>query len=188
MSTVSKPTTNRTKIYTYADYLTWDDSERWELIDGVPYLMAGPTPEHQKILGELFFHLRQHLRDRSCTPYMAPLDLTFEKDELTMTVVQPDVFVMCGEYGHDKGIVGVPVLVIEIISPSTATNDTIRKLNLYQQVGVQEYWIVEPATQIVHVYLRNGSDLRWTREYHPGNMLSPSMFPELMIPISTVFE
>ncbi len=187
MSAVSKPTTNRTKTYTYADYLTWSGPERWEVIDGVPYLMASPTPEHQQILGELFFHLRQYLHGRLCTPYMAPLDLTFENNDLTTTVVQPDLFVMCGDYGHDQRIVGVPVLVIEIISPSTAANDTIRKLNLYQRVGVQEYWIVEPEAKILNVYLHDGSILRWTTEYHPGDMLSPSMFPELTIPMGTLF-
>ncbi len=109
---MSKPKMDQTKTYTYEDYLTWDESERWELIDGVPYLMASPTPVHQLIIGEFFFQFRGYLDDKPCIPYFSPLDLTFEENEETNTVVQPDLFVMCGEYGRDKRIVGIPVLVV----------------------------------------------------------------------------
>lgn len=184
---MSKPKMDQTETYTYEDYLTWDESERWELIDGVPYLMASPTPAHQLIIGELFFQFRGYLDDKSCTPYLSPLDLTFEENEETNTVVQPDLFVMCGEYGRDKRIVGIPVLVVEILSSSTAANDFVRKLNLYQRVGVQEYWIVSPDERVVNVYLHDGAALHWTAEYNPSDKLSPTMFPDLMIDLSAVF-
>ena len=156
--------------YTYLDYTTWDGSERWELIEGVPHMMASPTPEHQHILGELFFQFRGSLRNGSCTPYIAPLDVTFEQSDLTNTVVQPDLFVMCGEYGHDKRIIGVPDLVVEILSPSTAADDLVRKMNLYQRVGVQEYWVIEPdkksstciyAMAIYYAGLQNINQVIW---------------------------
>ncbi|MCY0899374.1 MAG: Uma2 family endonuclease [Firmicutes bacterium] len=182
-----KPTTNRRQSYTYRDYVTWDGPERWELIAGIPYLMASPTPEHQRILGELFVLVHQALAGTACTPYMAPLDLTFDTDDRTDTVVQPDLFVMCGTWDREKRIVGVPSLVIEIISPTTATNDTIRKLNLYQRVGVPEYWIVEPDVQILNVYLHDGALLRWTADYHPGDQVRSTTFPNLLIPMDALF-
>lgn len=188
MGAMSKPKTDRTETYTYADYLTWDGPERWELIDGVPYMMASPTPAHQHTLGQLFIEIGGYLRNKPCTAYVAPLDVTFEKDEDTKVVVQPDLFVMCGNSEHDKRIIGVPILVIEVLSPTTAANDLVRKMNLYQRVGVQEYWIVEPDEKIVNVYLYADETLRWTAEYKPGNVLSPKMFPELVIDINIVFS
>lgn len=184
---MSQPITNRTQTYTYREYVTWDGPERWELIDGLPYLMASPTPEHQRILGELFVHFHQPVRSRGCSAYMAPLDLTFDADDSTRTVVQPDLFIMCGDYLREKRIVGTPLLVAEIISPSTATNDTIRKVMLYQRVGVQEYWIVEPDIQILNVCLHDGAFLRWVADYRPGDSVRPSMFAELVVPLATVF-
>lgn len=182
-----KPTTNRTQSYTYQDYVTWDGPERWELIAGMPYLMANPTPEHQRILGELFVQVHEALAGTGCTVYMAPLDLTFDSDDRTDTVVQPDMFVMCGTWGQEKRIVGVPSLVVEIISPSTATNDTIRKLNLYQRVGVPEYWIVEPDARILNVYLHDGSFLRWTTDYHPGDQVRSTALPQLVVTVESLF-
>ncbi len=184
---MTQPDGHRNGTYSYLDYTTWDGPERWELIEGVPYMMASPTPEHQQILGELFFQFRGGLRDGSCTPYIAPLDVTFEHSDLTNTVVQPDLFVMCGDYIREKRIIGVPALVVEILSPSTAADDLVRKMNLYQRVGVQEYWVVEPDKKIINVYLREGNFLRWTTEHKPGDMVSSTISKELLIDVSAVF-
>ncbi|MCL6445288.1 MAG: Uma2 family endonuclease [Alicyclobacillus sp.] len=182
-----KPKRDRSETYTYKDYLTWDGPERWELIDGTPYMLASPTHEHQLVLGQLHIEIGQYLRDKDCDVYIAPMDLCFEESFDTKHVVQPDMFVMCGKYGRDKRIVGVPVLVIEVLSPSTAAQDLIRKLNLYQRVKVQEYWIVEPDEKIINVYLHDGTTLRWTAEYKPGDKLNPTMFSDLEIDVSVIF-
>ncbi len=118
---------------------------------------------------------------------MASLDLTFDVDDRTRTVVQPDLFIMCGDSLRENRIVGTPLLVVEIISPSTATNDTIRKVLLYQRSGVQEYWIVEPDIQILNVYLHDGALVRWVADYRPRDSVRPSMFPELVVPLNAVF-
>ena len=182
-----KPKMDRTETYTYEDYLTWDGPEQWELIDGVPFLMASPVPAHQTILLNLASTFHTHLQGKSCTPYISPLDVTFEENDQTKSIVQPDFFVMCGKYGNDKRIVGVPVLIVEILSPSTAGNDFVRKLNLYQRFGVQEYWVIEPDEKIINVYLHDGQMLRWTAEYKPGQRYVPSMFFDLMIDVSGIF-
>ncbi|CAB3392880.1 Uma2 family endonuclease [Kyrpidia spormannii] len=145
---MSKPGLHDQVPYTYADYVQWEESERWELLDGVPFMMASPTPEHQEILLRLASAFHTHLSGSRCTPHVGPLDLTFEEDDQTRTVVQPDLFVMCGTYGRSQRIVGIPVLVIEILSPSTASIDFVRKMNIYQRVGVEEYWIVDPALKL----------------------------------------
>ena len=186
---VSKPNRDGTNTYTYQDYLTWEGPERWELIDGMPYLMTSPLPSHQQILLALASAFHAFFQNRPCTPYIAPLDLTFEASEDTKKVVQPDLFVMCGEYGREKRIVGVPTLIVEILSPSTAKHDLIRKLNLYQKVGVKEYWIVDPEEQTINVYLHDGMGFRLMEsEYKAGDRLCATVFPELEIEVREVFE
>ena len=187
-SEMSSPQTDRSQLYTYADYLTWDQGERWELIGGVAYLMTSPLQEHQAALAQLSAEFVMYLREKPCQAYIAPMDLTFEAESSTKEVVQPDLFVMCGEYRRDKRIVGVPRLAVEILSPSSASHDFVRKMRLYQRVGVLEYWIVDPAARVVHVYKREGDRLEWHSEHQRGDTLSPSMFPDLSIAVSVMFE
>lgn len=188
MSILSKSMARGNTPYTYADYVQWDETERWELIDGVPFMMASPTPEHQEILLRLASAFHTHLSGGPCTPYVAPLDLTFEEDERTTTVVQPDLFVMCGTYGRSIRIVGIPVLVTEILSPSTASIDFVRKMNLYQRVGVEEYWIVDPQLSAIYVYRHDGTRLAFSDEYGIHSTLSPVRFPDLSIEVRTLFD
>ncbi len=182
-----KPERDRSTRYTYADYVTWEGPERWELVDGVPYLMASPSAQHQQIVLQLGAELAMHLRGKDCRAFIAPMDLCFEESVKTPHVVQPDLFVMCGSYRQEQRIVGVPVLVVEVLSPSTAAQDLIRKLNLYQRMKVREYWIVEPDERIVNVYLHDGTALKWTAEYRPGDAVAPSMFPDLRMDVETIF-
>ena len=146
---MSQHTSHHISPYTYRDYRTWDDADRWELLEGVPYLMASPTPAHQTVLLNMASVFHTVLQGRDCQPFVAPLDVTCETDDDTLTVVQPDVFIMYGTYDREQRIIGVPTLVVEILSPWTAANDTIRKLNLYQRWQVPEYWIVEPDLRLV---------------------------------------
>ncbi|CAB3396167.1 Endonuclease, Uma2 family (Restriction endonuclease fold) [Kyrpidia spormannii] len=182
-----KPGADRTKGFTYADYVNWEGDERWEVIDGVAYLQASPSAIHQRVVLRLGAEFDRYLRGKSCAAYVAPMDLTFESGMTTRNVVQPDLFVMCGSYTEGSRIVGIPTLVVEVLSPSTATQDYVRKMNLYQQVGIAEYWIVDPVVRVINVYRREDSRLRWFAEYKEGDALSPSMFPDLTIEVNTVF-
>ncbi len=147
------------KIYTYGSYLTWPDDERWELIDGVAYDMSpAPTRRHQKILGALFYQFYDYLKDKPCKVYSAPFDVRLpegdEKDEDVHTVVQADLLVVCDRNTLDEnGCRGVPDLIVEIVSPSTASKDMKEKLSLYERHGVKEYWIVHPLENIVMVFI-----------------------------------
>ena len=184
---MTRPKTDRSEHYTYEDYLTWDGPERWELIDGVPYLLASPTAEHQEISARLEHALQTHLRDGECRMYHAPMDLRFEEDLQTERFVQPDIFVMCGTYTRGASVTGVPRLIVEILSPSSVSNDLVRKLNLYQRAGVPEYWVVDPAVRTIHVYHHDGTFLRWIGEYAQGTHLPSVVFEGLQIEIRDVF-
>ena len=144
--------------YSYGDYLTWPNDERWEIIDGTPYSMSlAPSREHQRITGELFRQIANFVRDGNCEVYAAPFDVRLpKKDEADgniKTVVQPDISVICDPSKLDKaGCKGAPDWIIEVLSPATAAKDQIQKHALYQRHGVKEYWLVHPTDKIVAVY------------------------------------
>ncbi|MBI4778090.1 Uma2 family endonuclease, partial [Candidatus Desantisbacteria bacterium] len=118
--------------FTYGDYLKWPDDQRWELIDGVAYDMSpAPSRKHQKVVGELFAQFHSYLKDKSCEVYVAPFDVRLPEvdegvaplaaDEEIITVVQPDIVVVCDrDKLDDRGGRGAPDIVIEILSPWTA--------------------------------------------------------------------
>jgi len=107
---------------TYADYLTWDDGQRWEIIDGEAFCMSpAPATEHQVIAGDVYAQLSFQLRGKRCQPFIAPLDVRLPKpgqdDATTDRVVQPDVLVVCdpAKYDH-RGVRGAPDFVVEVLS------------------------------------------------------------------------
>lgn len=182
--------------FTYADYLTWDDDQRWELIDGVAYCMS-PVPNriHQKWLGELHRQIANYLDGRRCEVYLAPFDVRLQdfldaSDEETFTVVQPDIMVVCdNEKLDDRGIKGAPDLVVEIISPSTAKRDITTKYELYQRHGVKEYWIIYPNDRTLLIY-RLSDDNRYASPevFGDDDIVPVSLLGDLVIDMGKVFR
>ena len=95
MSAVRKPELWDKRHYTYADYCTWDDDGRWELIDGVPYAMAAPLFGHQSVQSSIGVQIGQFLRSKRCKILFAPTDVRLNADTKDNTVVQPDLLVVC---------------------------------------------------------------------------------------------
>ena len=143
------------KHYTYADYASWDDDTRYELIDGVAYMMSpAPGRRHQGISGELHRQIKNFLRGKTCKVYDAPFDVRLNAAGDDDTVIQPDIVVVCDQSKlDDKGCNGAPDLVVEILSPSTSGKDRVLKFNKYLQAGVREYWIVDPDNNTVSAHL-----------------------------------
>ena len=144
--------------YTYADYALWKGDTRYELIDGIAYAMAVPSPLHQKVSKKIFRQLDNFLLGKPCEAYYAPLAVRLNADDFDDTVVEPDLLVVCDESKIDiRGIKGAPDLIIEILSPFNTKHDTDRKFGQYQKAGVKEYWIVDPVRRTVEAYvLKNG--------------------------------
>ena len=144
--------------HTYADYLTWPEGVRYELLDGVAYLMApAPTLDHQEIAGDIYRQLANALDGNPCRPFIAPVDVRLPKaqeaDNLIDTVVQPDVLVVCDAAKLDRrGVRGAPDFVVEVLSSGTASHDHVRKRRIYELAGVREYWLVHPIDRMVTVY------------------------------------
>lgn len=113
-----------------------------EILEGMPYLLASPSDQHQRIVLAFGAAFLSALRGKPCQPRIAPLDVFLdEADERKPTVVQPDVFVVCDRKKlDDRGCHGAPDLIIEVLSPGTRQHDLVRKMNLYRRYGVREYW------------------------------------------------
>ncbi len=148
--------------YTYADYVTWPDTERWELIRGIPYDMTpAPGTRHQEIVGNLFFLFKSSLNNTRCRPFVVPFDVRFPSENTADTnacdtVVQPDISVICDRSQlDDRGCAGPPDLVVEVLSEQTGGRDEGIKRHLYQHHRVPEYWLVNPWDDTVRVYNLN---------------------------------
>lgn len=149
------------KRYTYADYLKWMDDKRRELINGFIKLMTpSPSRKHQEISFQLSAILRNYLVVKPCKGLTAPSDVRFPSDSKSTdekeiyTVVQPDIYVVCDlSKLDDKGCLGAPDFIIEIVSPENVERDVKEKFDLYQQHGVKEYWIVNPNDENVNVFV-----------------------------------
>jgi Uma2 family endonuclease len=184
------------ELFTYGDYETWPDDQRWELIDGVPYDMTpAPSRRHQEILGALHLQFATYLKGKPCRVYLAPFDVRLpegqEEDNRIKTVVQPDLTVVCDRTKLDnRGCKGAPDLCIEIISPHTAVKDAKIKLALYEKVGIKEFWLVYPldATVIVFTLDSNGKYGK-PNIFITGDQVPVGIFSEeLSIDLGQVFE
>ena len=148
-----------TKSYTYADYLSWQFKERVELIWGkIRKMTAAPSTRHQKVLGKIYVMISNKLEEDSCQAFIAPFDVRLsiedENGELTESVVQPDLCIICeADKIDEKGCFGAPDLIIEVLSPSSSTKDMKDKLKLYEKAKVKEYWVIEPHDGLVHIFI-----------------------------------
>ena len=186
---------NNTERWTYADYLSWPDELRWELIDGVAYSMSpAPGSKHQRILVRLFRKFADHLDNKPCEPFIAPFDVRFAvqknaSDNYIDTVVQPDILIVCDKSKLDeRGCNGSPDFIIEISSPSTGKNDLTLKFDLYQRHGVKEYWIVHPEEQTVMVFKIDEYGMYGKPERYAGDdAVSVPLFGDLVVDLKAVF-
>jgi len=179
---------NEAKKLTYADYLTWGEDERWELIDGMPYAMATPSRKHQEISMQLSYLIRNHLEGHPCKIYAAPFSVRLNADQEDDTVVEPDLVVICDpEKLDDKGCKGAPDFIIEILSPSTAKMDTIKKFNKYLQARVPEYWIVNPETESIQKFIYQ-QGIYVASVFGEEDTIDVNTLSGLSIPLSKIFE
>ena len=138
--------------YSYADYLTWQFEQAVELIKGKIFPMAAPNRKHQIISREIHGIMYMFFQKAPCEFYAAPFDVrlydkkkTIKANKDVFTVVQPDLCIICDETKlDDKGCIGAPDLIVEILSPGNSTKEMRTKKDLYAETGVREYWIIDP--------------------------------------------
>lgn len=179
----------RTNSYTEEDYYSLPEHIHAELVYGQFYFMAPPSRFHQEILMELSGTIRNYIKSKkgSCKVYPAPFAVKlFAEDTTDTTIVEPDISVICDPKKlTNHGCSGAPDWIIEIISPSTASHDYVRKLNLYLNAGVKEYWIVDPRTEKIFVYPLEEEDLK-IENYTFQDKIKVNIYDDLWIDFSEI--
>ncbi len=183
------------KKITYEEYvaLVENSEERYELIDGEIYLLASPLFKHQVAITEIAVNFHNWFKDKKCRPLTAPFDVKLfnhaKKFEDDPNVVQPDVLVMCDEENvTDKGkYEGRPTLVVEVLSKSTRSKDMIKKLNLYMNSGVREYWVVDTEKKEVYVYYFENRDIHSYDVFTKDMIVESTIFEGLKIALNDIF-
>ena len=174
------------QLFTWDDYLTWPDDERWEIIDGEAFSKSpSPNWRHQDICGALLVSMTPHFRKGPCKLFISPLDVKLSDED----IVQPDLLVVCDEKqkterGH---IEGPPKLAVEILSPSSTMHDRIRKMRLYAKFGVHEYWIVTPHQPSVEIFVLQNGEYVLRGLFLKEDTLSSPSFPGLTFPLAEIF-
>lgn len=147
----------------YQDYLKLKEKsdDILEYIDGIVYMSPSPSTKHQRISSKLHAKLYNLLEGKNCEVFHAPFDILLKKDDIEgEKLVIPDLSVICDKSGFtDNKYIGVPSLIIEILSPSNQSHDLVIKLNLYMKYGVKEYWIVNPLLNTVMLYTLNEDNM-----------------------------
>lgn len=164
----------------------YDPNDRHEIIDGVRYdCKPSPAFEHQVLVTELNYALRA-----TCTQngiiLVAPMDVHLSEQN----TVQPDLIFISNENSHiivNRKIVGVPDLLVEILSPSTGSHDKIRKKSLYERFGVKEYWIVDPVLHTIDQFILEGQKLQLHATYGTGDRLSSDLMICIDIDLDSLF-
>lgn len=179
-----------TKEYTYADYLKWHFKESIELIKGKISLMSpAPVRLHQKASMELSYFIRKFLEGHPCEVYTAPFDVRLKNKDGIESVVQPDISVICDLAKLDeRGCVGSPDIVIEILSPSNHKKEMDTKFDLYQESGVLEYWIVEPTSKTVLIYVLENERFIGLKPFSEGQMITSTVLKGFSVGVDDIFR
>lgn len=162
---------------------------RYEYIDGEVYLLSSPVYSHQVAVGEIIAALYNWFKGKKCRPLTSPFDVTLIKGKDNINVVQPDIIVICDIDKIDASgkYQGVPTLTVEVLSRSTRRKDMLKKLELYMQTGVKEYWMVDPDKKEVSVYNFEKHDIA-DRETYIGDMVVKSKaFKGLEVGLTDIF-
>jgi len=183
------------KTYTYADYLTWHFQEKLELIKGTIFKMSpAPSTNHQRVSRRLTGIMISAFKNHSCELFIAPFDVRlFDKkksklDQEIYTVVQPDLCVICDEAKIDeRGAIGAPDLVIEILSPGNSDKEMKYKFDLYEEAGVLEYWIVNPADKTVFIFVLKENQFIGMHPLIEEDCIQSKLFPDLDFKLATIF-
>jgi Uma2 family endonuclease len=181
-----EPGHSSTKL-TYADYeLFPDDDLRHEIIDGAHYVIASPMTRHQRISLSLLHLIQSYLDTHPIGElFSAPFDVVLSFHD----VVVPDLIYLSKAHAQFltmKNLQGAPDLVVEILSPSTRPRDERLKRDLYERVGVEEYWLVDPDRDMVTIYRRGGSGFLPPLQFEKEAVVTTPLLPGFELPLARV--
>jgi Uma2 family endonuclease len=183
--------------YTYADYLTWKFEQTVELIKGHLLKMSAPNRKHQEISWQLSGVFFTTFKNRKCKAYAAPFDVrlldknkSLKENKDVLTVVQPDLCIICDKSKLDeKGGIGAPDLIVEILSPGNSTKEMKTKKLLYEECGVREYWVIDPTHEtLIQYFLQENGTYSSPQIYVSSELVQSAIFPELQVALMDIFE
>jgi Uma2 family endonuclease len=182
------------KTYTYADYFKWKFEERVELIKGRIFKMSpAPNRRHQRLSGDIYYELRNYLKGKKCEVYVAPFDVRLprksKEDKDIITVLQPDICVICDPSKlDDRGCIGAPDIVVEILAPGNNSKELKNKFEIYEESGISEYWVVSPQDQTFAVYRLEAGSYQSSRLMVAGDIVTSTTLLGFTLNLSELFE
>ncbi|MGI4022062.1 MAG: Uma2 family endonuclease [Janthinobacterium lividum] len=183
------------KTYTYADYLQWKFEERVELIKGQIFKMSpAPSSSHQRISRTILVALDVFLQGKPWEVFNAPFDVRLSRktnhNQDLLTVVQPDICVICDRSKIDeKGCLGAPDIVVEILSLGNNKKELQNKYEVYEETGVQEYWIVSPQDKTFLKYTLNNEGVYFPSKLLTiGSEVTTPVLPGFILNLEQVFK
>ena len=185
-----------TKQYSYADYLTWQFNERVELIRGwISKMSSAPGTSHQAVSWDIAYYFANYFRKTNCKTFAAPFDVRLldskksKNNQQVFSVVQPDICVICDEKKIDeRGCVGAPDLIIEIVSPGNSKREMKTKYELYEENGVREYWIANPLEKNIMLYVLKAKKYHLKKIYFDDDAIESILFKGLVIDLKEIFK
>ena len=167
-------------ILTYKEYEALPaDGRRYEIHDGELSVTPAPSPQHQRVIGDLYTMLRQHVKSGGLGEVLlSPIDCILTD----ISIVQPDLVYLDtarASLVSNRGIEGPPALVIEVLSPSTTEIDRSTKRQLYARHGVPYYWIVDPGARAVEAYVLSEGAYQLSARVAGSEPVSLPPFPDL---------
>ncbi len=185
-------------VYSYADYLTWKFTEFVELLKGKLVQMAAPKTKHQRISGQFSRAFYSYLTNKSCELFVAPFDVRLydrkkseKADQDIFTVIQPDLSVICDpEKIDERGCLGAPDFIIEILSDGNSKKEMQTKYELYQEAGVLEYWIADPQHESIQQFVLNEKTEKYEllRMSVKPDFLTSAIFADFEVNLDEIFK
>lgn len=165
--------------------------ELLEYIDGFVYMTPTTSTKHQRVSSRLQLKFGIFLEGKPCEVFSAPYDIELKDERMEGTkIVIPDITIICEKSGFtDARYVGVPDLIVEILSPSNQSHDLVTKLNLYMNYGVKEYWMVNPMLHSITVYALNHEKLYEQHDMKTEvGQITSKVFEGLSIDLQYIFN
>ena len=178
-------------LYTYAEYLLWKFEERVELLKGKLFKMSAPSINHQRVSRKLSTKIDNYLEGKRCEVFSAPFDVVLKNPNgEDNTVLQPDLCVVCDpeKLADGKRCYGAPDWVLEIVSPSNVERELSKKMHIYEEAGVAEYWVLRPEEKELDIFVLQDNGYIGLKPRFAGEVVSPQKFPDLQINLSEIFS
>ena len=176
------------KKYTYKDYLQIEDEKRYEVMEGGLIMVPAPLTIHQRISRNIEVILCNFVKEKRLGEVLyAPTDVVLSED----VVVQPDILFISKERLNiieEAAIMGSPDLIVEVVSPSSASYDTIEKRGVYEKYGVKEYWLVFPQEKAIEVLTLENSIYREFCKASKTGVIRSKVLNGLAMDLTDIFE